>query len=107
MSGDVNLTEAHLAYSSAAALLLDSVHAGQFGGSGQCFDWGWVEAGLNERVILAGGLSSTNVAAAITQVQPAAVDVSSGVEKEVGIKDAAKMKAFIEAAHAAAQDIKS
>ena len=105
MSGDINLADEHLAYASATALLLDSVHAGQFGGSGQCFDWRWVEPGLSRRVILAGGLSSTNVAAAIAQVQPAAVDVSSGVEKEVGIKDEAKMKAFIEAARSAALDI--
>lgn len=106
MSSDVNLTEERRAYASATALLLDSVHAGQFGGSGQCFDWSWVEPGLSRRVILAGGLSTTNVAAAIAQVQPAAVDVSSGVEKEVGIKDVAKMKAFIKAARAAAQEIK-
>ena len=105
MSGDINLADEHLAYASATALLLDSVHAGQFGGSGQCFDWRWVEPGLSRRMILAGGLSSTNVGAAIAQVQPAAVDVSSGVEKEVGIKDEAKMKAFIEAARSAALDI--
>ena len=105
MSGDINLADEHLAYASATALLLDSAHAGQFGGSGQCFDWRWVEPGLSRRVILAGGLSSTNVGAAIAQVQPAAVDVSSGVEKEVGIKDEAKMKAFIEAARSAALDI--
>ena len=105
MSGNVNLDDEHLAYPSATALLLDSVHAGQFGGSGQCFDWSWVKPGLSRRVILAGGLSSMNVAAAIAQVQPAAVDVSSGVERQVGIKDRAKMKAFIEAARLAAQDI--
>ena len=105
MSGDINLADEHLAYASATALLLDSVHAGEFGGSGQGFDGRGVEPGLSRRVILAGGLSSTNVAAAIAQVQPAAVDVSSGVEKEVGIKDEAKMKAFIEAARSAALDI--
>jgi phosphoribosylanthranilate isomerase len=107
MSGDVNLADEHLAYASATGLLLDSVHAGQFGGSGQCFDWSWVTPDLSPRVILAGGLSSKNVAAAIAQVRPAAVDVSSGVEKEVGVKDVAKMKAFIEAARSAAQDISS
>ena len=106
MSGEVNLAEKHLAYGSATALLLDSVHAGQFGGSGQCFDWRLVEPGMNRRVILAGGLDATNVATAIHQVRPAAVDVSSGVEQEVGIKDVTKMKAFIEAAHSAARDVK-
>lgn len=107
MSGDVNLAAEHLAYDSAAALLLDSVHAGQFGGSGHSFDWNWVEPGMNRRLILAGGLSAENVAAAIAQVRPAAVDVSSGVEKEVGIKDLTKMKAFIDAVHSAAEGIQS
>ena len=48
---------------------------------GQRFDWGWVVQGLERRLMLAGGLTAENVAEAIARVQPAAVDVSSGVEK--------------------------
>ena len=105
MSGDINLADEHLAYASATALLLDSVHAGQFGGSGQCFDWRWVEPGLSRRVILAGGLSSTNVAAAIAQVQPAAVDVSSGVESRPGVKDHNLVRRFVAAAKQAGKEM--
>jgi phosphoribosylanthranilate isomerase len=54
--------------------------------------------------MLAGGLTAENVAEAIARVQPAAVDVSSGVEKEKGVKDEGRMRAFIEAAQAAMTD---
>ena len=98
MSADVDLSAMNDAYSSARGLLLDSAHGGQFGGTGHRFDWKWVDAGLENRLMLAGGLHSDNVVDAIRQVRPAAVDVSSGVERERGIKDSDRMRAFIEAA---------
>ena len=85
----------------ASLLLLDTAAPGQGGGTGQAFDW---EIGrrVAERlpVMLAGGLSPANVGAAIAQVHPWAVDVSSGVETD-GVKDVAKIAAFIAAARAA------
>jgi hypothetical protein len=78
-----------------SGLLLDSVHNGQFGGSGAPFDWDRVVPSLRHRVVLAGGLSPDNVARAVRQVQPSAIDVSSGVESQRGIKDKEKMRAFI------------
>ena len=98
MSADVDLSAMNDAYSSARGLLLDSAHGGQFGGTGHRFDWRWVDAGLENRLMLAGGLNADNVVDAIRQVRPAAVDVSSGVEREKGIKDSDRMRAFIEAA---------
>lgn len=98
MSADVDLSAMNDAYSSARGLLLDSAHGGQFGGTGHRFDWKWVDAGLENRLMLAGGLHADNVVDAIRQVRPAAVDVSSGVEREKGIKDSDRMRAFIEAA---------
>ena len=98
MSADVDLSAVNKAYESARGLLLDSAHEGQFGGTGQRFDWDWIDAGLENRLMLAGGLSADNVGEAIRQVRPAAVDVSSGVEKDKGIKDSDRMRAFIEAA---------
>ena len=98
MSADVDLSAMNNAYSSARGLLLDSAHGGQFGGTGHRFDWRWVDAGLENRLMLAGGLNADNVVDAIRQVRPAAVDVSSGVEREKGIKDSDRMRAFIEAA---------
>ena len=98
MSPDVDLTAVNSAYCSARGLLLDSAHEGQFGGTGHRFDWKWIDAGLEKRLMLAGGLTADNVGDAIRQVRPAAVDVSSGVEKKKGIKDCDRMRAFIEAA---------
>ena len=98
MTADVDLVAVSERYASAEALLLDSSHDGQFGGTGTRFDWSWIDRALSQRTILAGGLTPDNVGAAIEQVSPAAVDVSSGVEKEKGLKDLAKMRAFIEAA---------
>lgn len=88
-------------YASARALLLDAVHDGQFGGTGATFDWDQVPADLAGKVILAGGLHADNVADGIRAVKPSAVDVSSGVESEPGVKDPSKIQRFIQAARAA------
>lgn len=82
-------------YASASALLLDSYHAQQAGGSGESFNWNRVPSGLSKPIILAGGLSAANVAMAIATVQPYAVDVSSGVESSPAIKDVDLIAAFI------------
>lgn len=91
----------------AAAWLLDSYVPGKAGGTGERFNWELARraAGLCPRVILAGGLTPENVAEAVRQVHPYAVDVSSGVEKEPGIKDEQKVRAFIQAAKSAGRDI--
>ena len=98
MSADVDLSAVNEAYGSARGLLLDSAHEGQFGGTGHRFNWDWIDAGLENRLMLAGGLNAGNVGEAIRRVRPAAVDVSSGVERDKGIKDSDRMRAFIEAA---------
>jgi phosphoribosylanthranilate isomerase len=85
-------------FSRAAAWLFDS-HVPEYGGVGESFDWSLVPAlspDLGDRpVILSGGLSRGNIAEAIRRVRPWGVDVSSGVESAKGIKDAAKIAAFI------------
>lgn len=81
-------------YGDAAGFLLDTWHPEVPGGSGERFDWELVPEDTGKPVILAGGLQSGNVAAAIRQVRPWAVDVSSGVEATRGIKDTDKLRAF-------------
>lgn len=81
-------------YPSAQGLLLDAFVEG-FGGGGKAFDWSLIPPGLPKPVILSGGLDAGNVAGALRAVRPWAVDVSSGVEAAKGIKDAAKIAAFI------------
>ncbi|MBI5524239.1 MAG: phosphoribosylanthranilate isomerase [Desulfarculus sp.] len=79
-----------------ALLLLDTALAGRTGGTGQAFDWGLaVDLARQRPIILAGGLHPGNVAQAISTVKPFAVDVSSGVEREPGRKDHAKIRSFV------------
>jgi phosphoribosylanthranilate isomerase len=80
----------------AAAILLDTPATGQFGGLGERFDWSIVPR-LRLPLILAGGLTPINVAEAINQVHPCAVDVASGVESSEGIKDSVLMRQFMAA----------
>jgi phosphoribosylanthranilate isomerase len=88
-------------YSKASGILLDTYVEGVPGGTGETFDWALIPKNLSKPVILAGGLSSANVAQAIAQVRPYAVDVSGGVEKSKGIKDHEKIRAFMSAVHGA------
>jgi len=83
------------AYKYARGLLLDSHEHGAAGGTGETFDWNSIPV-LNKPLILAGGLTVTNVAAAIRRVHPWAVDVSSGVEADKGIKSVELMSAFMQ-----------
>ena len=85
-------------YGSASGFLLDSYRKGTPGGTGESFDWQLIPRNLEKPVILAGGLDATNIAAAIRQVKPYAVDVSSGVEFQPGRKDHDKIKAFVSSA---------
>lgn len=84
-------------YADAAGLLLDAWVAGVPGGTGQSFDWSLIPEDLPLPLILAGGLAPDNVAEAIDRVKPWAVDVSGGVEREKGIKDPARIAAFMRA----------
>lgn len=80
----------------AAGILLDTPSL-QKGGSGQCFDWKMIPRSSETPLILAGGLCSENISAIPNNPALCAVDVSSGIEKSVGIKDHAKMKLFVNA----------
>jgi phosphoribosylanthranilate isomerase len=81
------------------AILLDAYAPTEYGGTGETMDWALgrmvVDAEPTRRVVLAGGLVPENVAAAIAQVGPFAVDVASGVESGPGIKDLAKVRDFL------------
>ena len=81
-------------FSRAAAWLFDS-YVPEYGGVGESFDWSLVPALRERPLILSGGLAPANVAEALRRVRPWGVDVSSGVESAKGIKDAAKIAAFM------------
>jgi phosphoribosylanthranilate isomerase len=81
-------------FSTASGWLLDA-HVEEYGGVGASFDWSLVPARLERPLVLSGGLTRENVRQAVRRVRPWAVDVSSGVESSKGIKDAAKIAAFI------------
>lgn len=91
MADNDTLVAASEKYASAKALLLDSHASGDAGGTGKTFDWEGIPQLYRNSIILAGGLKPDNVAEAIQTVQPYAVDLSSGVESEPGIKDATLM----------------
>jgi len=94
---------AQLATYSCDLVLVDADTAG-YGGSGQRADVALAaEAARSRRVILAGGLTPENVAAAIAEVHPYGVDVAGGVEREPGVKDWIKVAAFVKAAKRAEQ----
>jgi phosphoribosylanthranilate isomerase len=77
-------------------LLLDTF-VDSFGGSGKVFDWSLIPKELAPLVVLSGGLSVQNATDAVRRVRPFAVDISSGVELAKGIKDVAKLHAFVDA----------
>ena len=90
----------------ADALLIDALAPGPLGGSGVKVPWDRLGEGLDEldfhpRIVLAGGLTPENVAEAIDIVAPNVVDVSSGVESSPGVKDHARIRAFIAAVRSA------
>jgi phosphoribosylanthranilate isomerase len=85
-------------------LLVDARVPGMLGGTGQLVEWTLVAPLAKERKLtLAGGLNPDNVADAVRAVKPYCVDVASGVESEAGVKDLAKVRAFVEAARSAIQ----
>jgi phosphoribosylanthranilate isomerase len=91
----VDLVEFSACHRGASGLLLDAFVEG-YGGGGKVFDWTLIpEGGLDRPLILSGGLDAENVVEAIRRIRPWAVDVSSGVESGKGIKDAARIAAFI------------
>jgi len=91
----VDLLQSAALYGDARGWLLDAWSEAAHGGTGERFDWDLIPPDLPRPVVLAGGLSPANVAAAIRRVRPWAVDVSSGVEAGKGIKDAALIAAFM------------
>jgi phosphoribosylanthranilate isomerase len=82
-------------FSRAKALLLDAHVPGQPGGTGRTFDWAGIPRDLSLPLVLSGGLTAANVGRAVREVGPWAVDVSSGVESERGVKDPKKIVEFI------------
>ncbi len=95
MRAGVDLEAEARRYQGASALLLDTYDPALAGGTGRNFDWGLVPSEQAQRMILAGGLTAANVADAIRQLRPHAVDVSGGIEQAKGVKDPDKMTDFM------------
>lgn len=93
---EVDLLQYAACHPDAKGLLLDAYIEGEPGGTGHAFDWNLLPQNLPLPVILSGGLHAGNVIAAIRQVKPWAVDVSSGVERAKGIKDMEKIAVFMQ-----------
>ena len=95
MRDGIDLDEVARRYGCAQGLLLDTYRPGIAGGTGETFDWLHAPRDFHMPIVLAGGLTPENVAAAVQQVRPYGVDVSGGVEADKGIKDAGKIAAFM------------
>lgn len=91
----VDLVEWAARFADSRGLLLDAYVEGTPGGTGRVFDWSLIPRDLPLPIVLSGGLAADNVEEAIRRVRPWAVDVSSGVEAAKGIKDAARIAAFM------------
>jgi phosphoribosylanthranilate isomerase len=91
----VDLLQYAQEFHAAQGLLLDAHVEGVRGGTGATFDWALIPREMPVPVVLSGGLHPGNVEHAVRSVRPWAVDVSSGVESAKGIKDAAKIEAFM------------
>ncbi len=91
-------------YARARGVLLDAHRKGELGGRGERFDWSCIPPPLAARILLAGGLDENNVADAVAQVRPYAVDVSTGIESSPGIKCARRMQKFIEEVNRASRE---
>lgn len=101
MAGDGDLRVQLDAHPRASGFLLDGHAPGEAGGTGRRFDWSRAPAGSDRPLLLAGGLEAGNVGEAIARVRPWGVDVSSGIERSPGVKDAGRMSDFVRAVHAA------
>ena len=101
---DLDLIEFARSFPRARGLLLDAFVEG-YGGGGHVFDWTLIPPDLPGFLVLSGGLTADNVGEAIRRVRPVAVDVSSGVEMGKGIKDHAKIAAFVAAVRKADESI--
>ncbi len=82
-------------YKDSFAYLLDSGDSQNRGGTGETFDWKLIPKDLSNKIIVAGGLDSNNIEVLLSEVSPFGVDVSSGVEDKIGVKDHAKIDNFI------------
>jgi phosphoribosylanthranilate isomerase len=102
MTDGVDLSLVESEFASAAALQVDAP-TDDYGGSGQTFNWSRLPQQRTKPLVLAGGLNADNVGAAIAEVRPYAVDVSSGVEQQPGRKSGQKIEAFIAAVRRADQ----
>jgi phosphoribosylanthranilate isomerase len=88
----------------ARTIVLDAHDPVRHGGTGRTIDWARAaQVAARRRIVLAGGLTPDNVAAAISQVRPFGVDVASGIEDQPGIKNARAMHAFVAAVREADQ----
>src|SRR4051812_7277028 len=102
-SAEGDLLKSTAPYEHAAGWLFDAYDEKRMGGTGETFDWSLLPRKLARPLILSGGLNPGNVGEAIRRMRPYAVDVSSGVEAGKGIKDAAKMAAFVQGVRDAGQ----
>jgi len=95
MRQDLDLNAEVAAYKAQGGFLFDAWSDDLYGGTGHSFDWSRLPASRDYRLILAGGLTADNVGEAVGLIKPYMVDVSGGVESAPGVKDQAKVEAFI------------